>query len=327
MGPDGWFRVLPVGVFARFGRQVNVTPAVVREMAAHFGRVPETGVPVTREHDDAAGRIGDVAALEARPDGLWARIQWTLEGVRLLAEGAFRYLSPEVVWGPTDYDGRVVHNVLTGLSLVNRPFFGRPVSLFWLRPQKQSGRFDQGQKKEDTYMDDTLQNAARSQATQKPKPPLAQPSPGLLGRLAAWLVARLTAWLWPQTGEALARLKELDVLEAQRALMQQIEALESTGLGPGWRDRLAKVAAAEPAIADDIAAQFRALLTQRAQAALFNEIGSSGHQAAGPVERFNAAVKANMHAYGLDYASAGKKVAAEQPDLYGEYQGAVTNRL
>ena len=83
----------------------------------------------------------------------------------------------------------------------------------------------------------------------------------------------------------------------------------------------------DAALADDIADQFRALLAQNAQAALFEEIGSAGVDAAGPVERFNAAVKASMHTYGLDYAAAGRKVAAEQPELYREYQAAVTNRL
>ena len=142
-GAGGWLRLLPVGTFARFGRRVTITPAMVREMAAHFGHVPETGVPVTRAHDDAAGKVGDVTTVEARPDGLWGRIRWTATGLRLLAEGAFRFLSPEVVWGLIDYDGRTVRNVLAGVSLVNQPFFGRQVSLFKLPAADHADNADQ----------------------------------------------------------------------------------------------------------------------------------------------------------------------------------------
>ncbi len=327
----GWLRILPVGTFARFGRQIAVTPAMIREMAAHFGHVPETGVPVTRAHDDAAGRVGDVIAVEARPDGLWGRIRWTATGLRLLAEGAFRYLSPEVVWGPIDYDGRMVRNVLAGVSLVNQPFFGRQVSLFRLtadHPDKglkplvgsralvARGGMSVQNKSQEVLMDESTK-----ETVQAPR--------GLLDRLLTRLIARLVAWLWPQGVEAeiQARLDELEAAQAERAQAGRFGALEGYGLGRDWVDRLTRVAHFDAALADELAGKFRALLAQNAQAALFEEIGSTGAEAAGPVERFNAAVKASMHTYGLDYAAAGQKVAAEQPELYREYQAAVTNRL
>ncbi len=291
-------------------------------MAAHFGSVPETGVPVTRAHDDSAGKVGDLEALEARPDGLWGRIRWTLVGARLLAEGAFRYLSPEIVWGPTDYDGRRVRNVLTGLSLVNRPFFGRPVSLFWLRPAKQSY-----QHKESIYMEEPVPNTSDEQGPPDAAPQAPAPPRGLIDRLFDWLATRLIAWLWPKGRQAMARVEQLDAQEAQYALRQHFGALENAGLGAGWTARLARLARTDAALADEIATKFQALLTQNAHAALFNEIGISGAQAAGPVERFNAAVKTAVHSYGLSYADAGQKVAVEQPELYAEYRTAVTNRL
>ncbi|MCZ7544657.1 MAG: hypothetical protein M5R40_14550 [Anaerolineae bacterium] len=323
---DGWLRILPVGTFARFGRRVTVTPAMVREMAAHFGRIPETGIPVTRAHDDTAGKVGDLAALEARPDGLWGRIRWNVRGLRLLAEGAFRYLSPEVVWGPIDYDGRTVRNVLTGVSLVNQPFFGRQVSLFRLATTNNP---DKGLEplvdsrawtaRGGACAPDESQEVAMNESTNEAA------ERGLLDRLLARLVARL----WPQGAEAevQARLDELEAAQAERAQMERFGALEAYGLGRDWVERLARVAQFDAALADDLAARFRALLAQNAQAALFEEIGATGAEVAGPVERFNAAVRASMQTYGLDYAAAGRKVAAEQPALYREYQEAVTNRL
>jgi phage I-like protein len=319
--PNGWFRILPVGAFARFGREVTVTSGMVREMATNFGAVPETGVPVTRAHDDTAGKVGDLVQVTARADGLWGRIRWNADGVRLLADGAFRYFSPEVVWGPTDYDGVTVRNVLTGLSLVNRPFFGRAVSLFWLRPQKY-------QQKEETHMKDKPQETTQQQQ-EKPQPP--QKRPSLIERLLSWLanqvIARVMARLWPEGQQAQQRVDELEDAAAEHSLRQRFGALEMAGLGKGWGERLVRVARIDAALADEIATRFRALLAQGAQAALFGEIGASGNDAAGPVERFNAAVKSAMHTYGLDHAAAGQKIAAEQPELYSDYQRAVTNRL
>jgi hypothetical protein len=297
--PGGWLRLLPVGTFARFGRELTVTPEMVREMQENFGHVPETGVPVTRAHDDAAGKVGDLVEVHARPDGLWGRIRWSATGLRLLAEGAFRYLSPEILWGPVDYDGRTVRNVLAGLSLVNRPFFGQQVSLFRLQAGAPPEEDQQYQQKEGDCMDDTVE-------------------------VPCSFFERLMARLWPQGEEARARLREL---EARRALVERFGALETAGLGQGWADRLVRVAEFDEELADEIAARFRALLAQNAQGALFAEIGATGGQAAGPVERFNAAIKAAMHTYGLDYVAAGQKIAAEQPELYGEYQAAVTNKL
>ncbi|MBN1284903.1 MAG: hypothetical protein JXB47_05875 [Anaerolineae bacterium] len=328
---SGWVRILPVGTFARFGRKATVTPQAVREMAAHFGRVPETGVPVTRAHDDAAGKVGDVVEVQARADGLWGRIRWTAAGLRLLAEGAFRYLSPEVVWGPVDYDGRTVRNVLAGLSLVNQPFFGRAVSLFRLRPQR--SQYGSGKERfMETDMKTRLEDEEPTNGVAQGQPKLPpRRAAGLLDRLLGWLANRLAAllikWLLPQAQDTQARLDDLEAQQEEQTLEARFGALEGAGLGKGWAWRLAQVARYDAALADAIAARFEALLAQSARAALFGEIGGSGGQAAGPVEQFNAAVKSAMYTYGLDYAGAGKKIAAEQPELYTEYQRAVTNRL
>lgn len=130
--PQGWFRVLPVGNFRRFGRSTKVTYEMVQEMAANFGVVPDNSLPVNPEHKDEFGRLGDIAAVEAREDGLYARFAWLPRGLKAIAEKWFRYLSPEIQWGPTDYDGRMVSNVLIGAGLTNYPYFGAQTALYSL---------------------------------------------------------------------------------------------------------------------------------------------------------------------------------------------------
>lgn len=132
--PAGWVRVLPIGLFKRFGRSVEVTADMVREMAANFGRVPETVVPVNAEHKAEDGKLADVVAVEARADGLWARLgNFIADAAQRIAEGRWQYLSPEIAWGPVDYDGQEVSNVLVGVGLTNLPHFGNATALYSAR--------------------------------------------------------------------------------------------------------------------------------------------------------------------------------------------------
>jgi phage I-like protein len=128
---SAWFRVLPLGKFERFGRTVEVTADKIREMAKNFGRVPDTTVPINAEHNGQQGKLADVVSVEARNDGLWARLgNFIGDAAERIASGAFQYLSPEIVWGPTDFDGKEVSNVLMGLALTNSPFFGKETALY-----------------------------------------------------------------------------------------------------------------------------------------------------------------------------------------------------
>lgn len=131
--PGQWFRIMPVGHFNRFGRDVSVGKSEIADMQRNFqSGVPETGVPITLEHESQHGKVGDIAALECRDDGLYARIAWMQSGLDLLAKGAFQFFSPEIVWGEMDHEGGKVQNILMGLSLVNSPYFGKATALFSL---------------------------------------------------------------------------------------------------------------------------------------------------------------------------------------------------
>ncbi len=140
--PSHPFRILPVGIFSRFGRTVEITLSKLQEMIGHFRSVPETPIPVTLEHQDVAGKVGDVQRLELRPDGLYAVVNWLPTGIEALKKKAYQFLSAEVLWGPTDYDGQEVSNVLTGLSLVNTPFFGNLTALYSMEDRRPTNYVD-----------------------------------------------------------------------------------------------------------------------------------------------------------------------------------------
>lgn len=65
---------------------------------------------------EAAPARGWIVDLEARADGIWGKVEWTRTGRRLMADRAYRYISPVISHGR---DGTVLD--IRRASLVNKP--------------------------------------------------------------------------------------------------------------------------------------------------------------------------------------------------------------
>ena len=84
------------------------------------------GMPIDENHaTDVAAPVGLpspargwIVELQARADGLWGRVEWTAEGAKLVADKAYRGLSP--VLAVSKADKKTVGAVLRA-SLVNKP--------------------------------------------------------------------------------------------------------------------------------------------------------------------------------------------------------------
>lgn len=82
-----------------------------------------------KSHEKAAGWLSNLRAEEV--DGvlsLLGDIEWTPAGSQALADGEFRYISPEfnpraLPWEDPEQEWRMVANVLTGAGLTNIPLF------------------------------------------------------------------------------------------------------------------------------------------------------------------------------------------------------------
>mgnify|MGYP000888393082 CR=1 FL=1 len=125
--------LVPTGTWAHpaYGR-ISIDDEAIRRYVQHYrdgvrvlGGADGAGrLPVTVEHDAAAGAVGWITDLEASPEGLVAEIEWTPGGAEQWASGARPYLSPELLPRYTDpRTGRSYERVLNGASLVVRPFF------------------------------------------------------------------------------------------------------------------------------------------------------------------------------------------------------------
>lgn len=124
--PD-WVHLLPAG---KAGQLVETAdkrgPYIMGEadqvIAASFENTDALEVDVNHATFIAApqgGRsdaVGWVREMQAREDGVWGRVEWTPEGQRLVAEKAYRKISPVIIHDTAKKILRIAN-----ISLVNRP--------------------------------------------------------------------------------------------------------------------------------------------------------------------------------------------------------------
>jgi hypothetical protein len=129
----------------------EMTPEDLAEMVQHFdegvGSVEGSKkLPVNYGHDVSGKAAGWITKLSVENNGteLWGDVEWTPEGERMLAEGSFRYISPE--WNPRSFpyqdpedEDTWLNNVFTGAGLTNIPLFKKlkPIMASLVQPKVQ----------------------------------------------------------------------------------------------------------------------------------------------------------------------------------------------
>jgi len=121
--PPEWVHLIPAGTFSgRDGRGPYTldAQAVLAAFAAHGADLPIDYDHQSLTADEKAGPVpaaGWIKELQAREDGIWARVEWTPRAAELLVNKEYRYLSP--VFRYQAKDGRVV--ALSGAGLTHNP--------------------------------------------------------------------------------------------------------------------------------------------------------------------------------------------------------------
>ncbi|MGQ3072567.1 MAG: phage protease [Ferrovibrionaceae bacterium] len=118
-----WVHVMPVGQFrARDGRgPFNCDPDKVIAATRAFHGGADAAVDYdhqlvfTKDNGAGAPAAGWIKALEARQDGIWAKVDWTARAAEAIANKEYRYLSPVFM----QKAGEV--QVLDNVALVNNP--------------------------------------------------------------------------------------------------------------------------------------------------------------------------------------------------------------
>ncbi len=121
-----WIKLTPRGAFvSRDGRSFDTSPEVLVERFNADG----VSLPIDIDHatvkkalfGDAAPAVGWIEELQARTDGLYGRVSWLDEGLRVLAARSHRYISPTL---KADEAGRATW--LHSAALVAAPGISMP---------------------------------------------------------------------------------------------------------------------------------------------------------------------------------------------------------
>lgn len=144
-------KIMPLGTFYRGKRKIEITAEDLKQIASNIKvGLPRFRIPINENHA-GVGKIGTVYEAEFNQSGndgpgLYAtRYELTPAGKRIVEDGRFDAVSPEMIWkknGAQYQDpqtGKEHDNVLVGLALTDRPFFGHDhVALFSESPEVES---------------------------------------------------------------------------------------------------------------------------------------------------------------------------------------------
>ncbi len=121
---DEFQLILPIGNWHHFWYgEIEITKETCEDMVANWeAKVLGERDPYIDTDHDGGGANGWVTGLEARENGLYAKIKWTEQGKELLKKGIYKYFSAEIGDHMDIHTGLKVKNVLIAATLTNRPF-------------------------------------------------------------------------------------------------------------------------------------------------------------------------------------------------------------
>ena len=110
--------------------EMEITSADIAEFVKNFKDKVRLDLRITAGHDNgmSGGELPAIGWFKELYDrgvkGLWAYVEWTSEGEKLLSDRAFKYFSPEFYEVYSDPEtGEKRENVLVGGALTNSPYF------------------------------------------------------------------------------------------------------------------------------------------------------------------------------------------------------------
>lgn len=135
------YRLFPFGKIVKNGKVREITPEFAATIKLpHFKPAIKLG-----SHEDATPAAGHIIALEVRADGLYAVPEFNDKGTQAIADGAFRYHSPEIIWegGLEDPDGGVMNApLIMGDALLHTPHLGESAALYEIEEISQENIMD-----------------------------------------------------------------------------------------------------------------------------------------------------------------------------------------
>lgn len=308
--PGEPYRLFKFGRVIKGGIPRDITPELARQF-----RLPHFKPPIKLgSHADTTPAGGHIVGLEVREDGLYAVPEYVEKGLQTLADGAYRYQSPEVIWPGGGLEDPVTGDfiegpLIVGDALLHTPHLGEAAALYSVEPVEIGGNMAEETVQVPKGIFDTFVSWFKRTAEPQPEPEAPAPAePVIPDEYKAAVVER---------DELKARLVALEAQQAQNARVEGYAAqLKETKIAEG-AEMLASMTDEQ---AGWVVTQFKALSAQVNESALTGEVGSTGDGPTEPKDVIEGAVKAHMEEHKeATWLEAFDAVRHAQPDLFAAY--------
>ena len=326
-------KLMPIGRWFRGDRELDITKELLQQVVVNFeAGLPAHKVGIDLDHEENAGKVGDVLGIavlegQAAPkgDGLYLTdYDLTDKGVAAVSKDGYDAVSAEIIWSLNDgakyqdpRTGVEFDNVLVGVALTPRPFFGREVSIFSAKQETMADTRSQalGHQTEQTtaiHEEETMAdkvNVEEFEAAKLQAETLTAENKVLAAEKMA-LQDKLTALETAQKAEKLAQRKTTLEAEARGYKNLSVEI-------PVYVEKFAALEIADKVLADWVRAQFAA--HDVAAGAVTAEVGTDLEGIEDPAAKFEATVTTIQKADKLSYEDALVKAAKQHPTLAEAY--------
>lgn len=126
-----WIPIFKVGKVANRmvnGEQRNITKEELEQIYSNFKNkvLKNRDLPIVETHFGSETAYGWIKDLKIEGDYLYALIDWNEDGKKIIKDKKYRYLSPEILKGWIDEEGKEYSNVLFRVVLTNSPALNLP---------------------------------------------------------------------------------------------------------------------------------------------------------------------------------------------------------
>lgn len=305
--PGQPFRLFPFGDVVKGGRKHTITPELARRFRLpHYKPAIKLG-----SHRDETPAGGHIIGLEVRDDGLYAIPEVTPKGAAAIADGNFRYNSPEVIWEDAGLEDPKTGNIIegpliVGAALLHDPHLGETTALYSV---------DKSVPKENPMTDEYVQVDKGLWATIQERLFKSAPEDAPQPEPAPVVETDEFEAMAQERDEYKAKLDAL-VAEQERARKVQsfVTELDNTEFADDTEvaEKLAELSEEQ---AEWALEKFRAL-SARIESDLTREIGDDTPAPANDRDALDIAIKAKAKEAGVDYNAAMTLVREEQPELF-----------
>lgn len=301
-------RLFRFGKLVKGGRVRQITKSLARKF-----RIPHFKPPIKLgSHEVTTPAGGHIVDLEVRDDGLYGIPELNDAGRKAIANGSYKYQSPEVIWdddkGFEDPNtGELISGPLVvGMALIHDPHLGESAALYRVEPLEVNTEDEMGNEGKVTLSLESLLDFIRPKAGEdvEPEPVVVEPEDyGAMKETIATLEA--------EKADRDTEDEKATTLEAIREEFKA-EPLSEIVEVEGSLDILASMSPEQRAWCVE---RFTALTAEVDLTKVIDEEGVDGEGETEP-ESVNAAITAYAAEHKLSYVEAFDKLRVEKPELF-----------